>query len=177
MHYLDNVNKDFAEINGSHLSGLQKIMNLDFDNILTGNLLVKMDIATMAHSLEGRSPLLCKGLLEYVPAIKDDYKIKGTQTKYILRKLAEKYLPAELINQPKRGFEIPLKKWIDGELKDMIASYILSPAAYCKNFVQPGFIENLWNRKIKAGDEKRAKMLWTLFALEVWYRKCYLKNA
>ncbi len=177
MHYLDNVNKDFAEINGSHLSGLQKIMNLDFDNILTGNLLVKMDIATMAHSLEGRSPLLCKGLLEYVPAIKDEYKIKGAQTKYILRKLAEKYLPAELINQPKRGFEIPLKKWIDGELKDMIASYILSPAAYCKNFVQPGFIENLWNRKIKAGDEKRAKMLWTLFALEVWYRKCYLKNA
>ena len=86
------------------------------------------------------------------------------------------YLPAELINQPKRGFEIPLKKWIDGELKDMIASYILSPAAYCKNFVQPGFIENLWNRKIKTGDEKRAKMLWTLFALEVWYKKCYLKG-
>jgi asparagine synthase (glutamine-hydrolysing) len=152
-------------------------MNLDFDNILTGNLLVKMDIATMAHSLEGRSPLLCKGLLEYVPAIKDEYKIKGTYTKYILSKLAEKYLPAELINQPKRGFEIPLKKWIDGELKDMIASYILSPNAYCRNFAQPGFIENLWNRKIKTGDEKRAKMLWTLFALEVWYRKCYLKNA
>ncbi len=151
------------------------MMNLDFDNILPGDLLVKMDIATMAHSLEGRSPLLCKDLLEYVPSLPDNYKIKGSQTKYILRKLAEKYLPAELINQPKRGFEIPLKKWIDNELKDMIASYILSPNAYCKNFVQPGFIENLWNRKIKTGDEKRAKMLWTLFALEVWYKKCYFR--
>ncbi|MFZ1534174.1 MAG: asparagine synthase (glutamine-hydrolyzing), partial [Chitinophagaceae bacterium] len=171
--YLDLVETDFESMNQSSLSGLQKMMNLDFDNILPGDLLVKMDIATMAHSLEGRSPLLCKDLLEYVPSLPDNYKIKGSQTKYILRKLAEKYLPAELINQPKRGFEIPLKKWIDNELKDMIASYILSPNAYCKNFVQPGFIENLWNRKIKTGDEKRAKMLWTLFALEVWYKKCY----
>ncbi len=176
-HYLDAVSNDFVLINKSGLSGLQKIMNLDFDNILAGDLLVKMDIATMAHSLEGRSPLLCKGLLEYVPSIADNFKIKGTQTKYLLRKLSEKYLPEELINQPKRGFEIPLKKWIDNELKDMIASYILSPNAYCKNFVQPGFIDGLWDRKIKAGDEKRAKMIWTLFALEVWYKKCYLKNA
>ena len=85
-------------------------------------------------------------------------------------------LPAELIHQPKRGFEIPLKKWIDGELKDLIASYILDRTAYCRNFVEGSFIDNLWQRKIKAGDEKRAKMIWTLFALEVWYKKCYLKH-
>jgi asparagine synthase (glutamine-hydrolysing) len=167
------VKKDFEEMNSSDFSGLQKIMNLDFDNILAGNLLVKMDIATMAHSLEGRSPLLCKGLLEYVPTLNDSFKIKGTQTKYILRKLSEKYLPSELINQPKRGFEIPLKKWIDGELKDMISSYLFSPDAYYNNFVESGFVKNLWNKKIKTGDEKRAKMIWTLFALEVWYRKVY----
>ncbi len=173
---LKDVRKDFDAVNNSGLSGLQKIMNLDFDNILAGNLLVKMDIATMAHSLEGRSPLLSKELLEYIPSINDQFKINGQQTKYLLRKLAEKYLPSELINQPKRGFEIPLKKWIDNELKDMIANYILAPDAYCRHFVKPMFIEQLWNRKIKTGDEKRAKMLWTLFALEVWYKKCYLKK-
>lgn len=172
---LQKVEEDFSEINRSTLSGLQKIMNLDFDNILAGNLLVKMDIATMAHSLEGRSPLLCKEILEYIPSIQDEYKIKGQQTKPLLRKLAEKYLPGELIHQPKRGFEIPLKKWVDNELKDIIGSYVLSPNAWCRNFVKPSFIEDLWHRKIKTGDEKRAKMLWTLFALEVWYRKCYLK--
>ncbi|MEI9806561.1 MAG: asparagine synthase (glutamine-hydrolyzing) [Bacteroidota bacterium] len=121
---LQKVEKDFSAVNRSKLSGLQKIMNLDFDNILAGNLLVKMDIATMAHSLEGRSPLLSKEILEYIPSVSDQYKIKGQQTKYLLRKLSEKYLPAELIHQPKRGFEIPLKKWIDDELKDIIASYI-----------------------------------------------------
>jgi asparagine synthase (glutamine-hydrolysing) len=174
---LQNVKPDFEAVNNTGLTGLQKIMNLDFDNILAGNLLVKMDIATMAHSLEGRSPLLSKEVLEYIPTLPDSYKIKGQQTKYLLRKLAEKYLPSELIHQPKRGFEIPLKKWIDGELKDLVASYILSPDAYCRHFVQSSFIENLWQRKIKTGDEKRAKMIWTLFALEVWYKKCYLKNA
>jgi asparagine synthase (glutamine-hydrolysing) len=172
---LNRVEEDFAVVNKSNLSGLQKLMNLDFDNILAGNLLVKMDIATMAHSLEGRSPLLSKELLEYIPSLRDQYKIKGQQTKHLLRTLAERYLPEPLINQPKRGFEIPLKKWIDNELREIIASYVLPANSYCRNFVKPGFIEGLWDRKIKTGDEKRAKMLWTLFALEVWYKKCYIK--
>jgi len=173
---LEEIEKDFETINQSSLSGLQKIMNLDFDNILSGNLLVKMDIATMAHSLEGRSPLLSKEILEYVPSLPDKYKIDGKQTKYILRTLAEKYLPPALIHQPKRGFEIPLKKWVDGQLNTMIKDYIMPANAYCRNFAEPSFINNIWDRKIKVGDEKRAKMIWTLFALEVWHKKVYLKN-
>jgi asparagine synthase (glutamine-hydrolysing) len=173
---LQQVEKDFNCINASSLTGLQKIMNLDFDNILAGNLLVKMDIATMAHSLEGRSPLLSKELLEYAPTIPDKYKIAGKQTKYVLRKLAEKYLPAELVNQPKRGFEIPLKKWVDGQLKTMIGDYIMPPGAYCRHFIDGSFLDDVWNRKTKVGDEKRAKMIWTLFALEVWHKKVYGKK-
>jgi len=171
---LECMNNDFERVSKSKLSGLQKILSLDFDHILTSNLLVKMDIATMANSLEGRSPLLSKELMEYVPTLPDNYKINGVKTKYLLRTLAQKYLPAELIHQPKRGFEIPLKKWIDGELKELIASYILPSSAYCRNFVQPAFIDGLWNKKIRTGDEKRAKMLWLLFSIEVWYRKNYL---
>lgn len=173
---LDAAKADFWEINTSRLSGLKKMMNLDFDFILAGNLLVKMDIATMAHSLEGRSPLLSKELLEYVPGLSDNFKIQGGRTKVLLRALAEKYLPEELINQPKRGFEIPLKKWVDGQLKDIIGSYILSRESFAANFVKPGFIHQLWQRKIHCGDEKRAKMIWALFAMDVWYRKCYLKS-
>jgi asparagine synthase (glutamine-hydrolysing) len=174
---LNNIENDFKMVNTSTLTGLQKLMNLDFDNILAGDLLVKMDIATMAHSLEGRSPLLSKELLEYIPSLPDNYKVRGSQTKYLLRKLAEKYLPAELIHQPKRGFEIPLKKWVDNELSALIADYLFSYNGYSKNFVKSSFIKDLWNRKIKCGDEKRAKMIWTLFTLEVWYKKCYLNNA
>lgn len=171
---LNEMSSDFEKINRSGLSGLKKMMNLDFDNILFGDLLVKMDIATMACSLEGRSPLLSREILEYVPGLPDNFKVKGTTTKYLLRKLAEKYLPQELINQPKRGFEIPLKKWIDGTLNELIADHILASDSYCRNFVEGSFINALWNRKIKTGDEKRAKMIWTLFAVEMWYKKCFL---
>jgi asparagine synthase (glutamine-hydrolysing) len=170
------LREDFESINNSGISGVRKILNLDFNHLLSCNLLVKMDIATMAHSLEGRSPLLSKELLEYIPTLPDRFKLSGSQTKFILRQLAEKYLPQELITLPKRGFEIPLKDWIDDELKDLIASYILDPNAYCRNFVKPAFIQDLWRGRVNTGDEKRAKMIWTLFALEVWYRKCYLKK-
>lgn len=168
------VTEGFDRINGSSLSGLQKIMNLDFDFLLAGDLLVKMDIATMAHSLEGRSPLLSKELLEYIPTLADDYKIKGRTTKYLLRSIASRYLPVELINQPKRGFEIPLKKWIDGTLRKTISNYILAPDAYCHSFIDADFIKKLWHGKIFVGDEKRAKMIWVLYVLEVWYHKVYL---
>ena len=174
--YLDAIKKDFDVIANSKLSGLKKIMNMDFDTNLFGDLLVKMDIATMANSLEGRSPFLSKELLEYVPSMNDKYKINGSTTKFLLRNLAKKYLPEQLINQPKRGFEIPLKNWVNGQLKDMMNDYISSSTALNKNFINQQFTANLLANKIKISQEKRAKMLWTIFSMEVWYKKVYLAN-
>jgi asparagine synthase (glutamine-hydrolysing) len=171
--YLLPVKKDFDEMNQSGLTGLQKIMNLDFDNILAGVLLVKMDIATMANSLEGRSPLLCRELLEYVPGLPDKFKIRGVQTKYILRKLAEKYLPAELINQPKRGFEPPQKRWVNNELRVLIGDYLVAQSPYYESLIDRKFISGLFDNKIRIAAEKRAKILWLVFALEVWHKKVY----
>ena len=171
--FLGPVKRDFDAMNDSGLSGLQKIMNLDFDNILTGILLVKIDIATMANSLEGRSPLLCKKILEYVPGLPDNYKIRGVQTKYLLRKLAEKYLPELLINQPKRGFEPPLKEWVNNQLRPVIGDYLMSSDAYYTSFISKKFIEGLFDDKINVPAEKRIKMLWLAFTLELWYQKVY----
>ncbi len=171
--YLKPVKQDFKKIANSNLSGLKKIMNLDFDTVLFDDFLVKMDIATMANSQEGRSPFLSKEILEYIPSLPDVYKVKGSTTKYMLRKLAVQYLPPELINQPKRGFEIPLKKWVDNELKEIVFDYLSTNNNFYKNFVSSKFVENLLKKKIKISDEKRAKILWTLFSMEVWYKKVY----
>src|SRR5205085_4910863 len=130
------------------MSGLKKIMNLDFDTNLFCDLLVKMDIATMAHSLEGRSPFLSKEILEYAPTLNDKYKISGSTTKYLLRQMAKQYLPPELINQPKRGFEIPLKKWVNGCLKQIMYDFISSSNALNKQYVKPIFTEKLLNNKL-----------------------------
>lgn len=170
---MTDVKTYFEDITSSNLNGLSKIMNLDFDMLLFGDLLVKMDIATMAHSLEGRSPFLAKELLEYAPTLHPSFKIKGTTTKYLLRQLAKKYLPIELISQPKRGFEIPLKKWVESDLKDIIFDKLNSDNCYSNNFVDKAFIKQLIENKINTSSEKRAKMLWSLFCLEVWYGKVY----
>jgi len=157
--------------NSTSLSGLQKIMLLDFDGLLFGDLLVKMDIATMSHSIEGRSPFLGKEILEYIPRLPDSYKVNGKTTKYLLRHVAKHYLPSELINLPKRGFEIPLRKWVDGQLKEIIADYLITPQieSYYKNFINPVFVNKLWKNELKISPERRAKIIWSLFSLEVWY--------
>jgi asparagine synthase (glutamine-hydrolysing) len=171
--YLKPIKEDFDKIANSNLSGLKKIMNLDFDTNLFSDLLVKMDIATMSNSQEGRSAFLSKELLEYVPSLNDSYKIKGRTTKYMLRRLAVKYLPPVLINQPKRGFEIPLKNWVDNELKEIVFDYLCSSQCFYKNFVSQNFVHELLSKKINISAEKRAKILWTLLSMEIWYKKVY----
>lgn len=174
--YMQMLRYDFDEITQNDSSGLSKLMNMDFNTTLFSDLLVKMDIASMAHSLEGRSPFLCKELLEYAPGMNDTFKIKGKTTKYLLRQLSKKYLPAILVNQPKRGFEIPLKNWVENELKDLIYDYLSSSNSISKHFIQQQFITNLLNNTVAISAEKRAKILWTLFSLELWYKKVYNGN-
>jgi asparagine synthase (glutamine-hydrolysing) len=79
------------------------------------------------------------------------------------------FLPCELISQPKRGFEVKLKKWVEEDLKVTIYD-ALSPQCYSENFLQREFIYALLRKKISISDEKRAKILWNLFCLEVWRR-------
>jgi len=169
--YLTQMEEDAEGVLQSPMSGLKKLMNLDFNISLCNQLLVKMDIASMANSLEGRSPFLCKELLEYAPGMNDAFKIKGTTTKVLLRELAKQYLPPELVNQPKRGFEIPLKNWVEVELKEIIFDYVGSPQAISRSFLQSSFIDKLLQHNIKISAEKRAKILWTLLSLEIWYQR------
>lgn len=169
--YLDEYRSDFERICNSQLSGLDKLMNLDFEINLFNDLLVKMDIATMANSQEGRSPFLCKEFLEYIPTLPGKYKVNGKTTKYLLRNLAEKYLPTELIHQPKRGFEIPLKRWVNTELREIISAYLLASDNFYQLFVDKKFVHDLLSNKVKIADEKRAKIIWALFAIEVWHKK------
>ena len=167
---------DFNSTIDLNLSGLDKILVMDFNTILFSDLLVKMDIATMAWSLEGRSPFLCKELLEFSPKLKSGLKIKGNETKSILRFLAQKYLPDELIYQPKRGFEIPLMQWVNNQLKDIINDYLSSQEVLWPRFIDKKWFNNLLQNKIKVHPEKRAKMIWTVFSMEVWYRNYRSNN-
>jgi len=173
---LYDINDDLRKINQLNLSPLNKLLLMDFQTILFSGLLSKMDIATMAHSLEGRSPFLSKELLEFAPGLADHYKINGLNTKYILRDLSRKYLPGDLISQPKRGFEIPLKNWVENQLKDIINDYLLSGNALYPSIIRKNFVLDLIAKRIKISEEKRAKILFDVFALEVWYKNISRSN-
>ncbi len=148
-------------------SPLSQMLLLDSSHLLLCDLLPKMDIATMSHSLEARSPFLSKGLVEFAPTLADNLKVRGKTTKYLLRKLAQKYLAKEVVNAPKRGFEVPLSSWVDGELKECILDSLQNPKI-SHEFLPKSLIESLCNAPQIYPREKRAKMLWSLFALEIW---------
>lgn len=162
------ANAFVSQITQQQISGLKMLMWMDFDITLFSDLLVKMDIATMAHSLEGRSPMLSRELLEWAPSLPDKFKIQGKTTKYLLRKLASKYLPDTLLHQPKRGFEVPLKEWINGPLNILVNDYLRGQQALYPALVKRDFVHKLLENKVNISAEKRAKMLWTLTSLEIW---------
>ena len=159
-------------LSNSDLSSLSQMLLHDSEILLFSDLLPKIDIATMSQALEGRSPFLSKYMLEFAPTLSDNLKVKGVTTKYILRELAKKYLPLELINQPKRGFEVPLKKWVDVDLRENIYDR-LSSSSYSSSFVAQNFIDRLLDKKVEVSDEKRAKMIWSMYCLEVWKDEHY----
>lgn len=163
-------NKIISEImDTKNLTLLSKIMSLDFSQLLSSTLLVKMDIATMANSLEGRSPFLSKYLLEFAPTLPDKYKINWLTTKFILRNLAKKYLDDALITLPKRGFEVPLQDIVDNVLNHKIRDY-LQGDCYVKKYIKNDFINTLLEKKTSVSVNKRINMLWSIFCVEVWYR-------
>jgi len=162
------LKKFIDSVHSEQFSSLSKSLILDSCLLLPSDLLKKMDIATMSNSLEGRSPFLSKYMLEWVPKLPDKEKINGIKTKFILRDLAKKYSLNQIYNKPKRGFEVPLRDWVENDLKENIYDR-LGNNSYSQSFVSRKFINNLLQNERTFSREKRAKILWNLYSLEVWY--------
>lgn len=137
---------------------------VDIDTYLEGDIMTKVDRATMAVALEGREPFLDHKIVEFAMGLPDDLKIKGKDTKYLLRKILYKYVPKELIERPKQGFSIPVQKWLLSSLKepliaiktdkDFIAAFelnskeldlIIDNFIHQRGYINPHFIWFLYN--------------------------------
>ena len=141
----------------------------DFKTYLPDQLLAKMDTSTMAHSVEARSPLLDKSLIEYSATIPTNLRIKGYTTKYLLKKLAERYVPREVLYRRKRGFVMPVRDWLRGDLSIYLNAALKSDCFLERGWIEPEFAIRMLNEHTKEirnwGDQ-----LWTLFVLEIWAR-------
>ena len=139
----------------------------DLVSYLPDQLLAKMDVSTMAHSLEARSPLLDTALIEYSASIPTDLRLQGYTTKYLLKHLAERYVPAGVLYRRKRGFVMPAADWLRGELAPYLEAALRSPILSERGWLQPEFVAKMLSDH-KAGRHDWGEQLWTVFVLSVW---------
>lgn len=152
------------------LSALDTQLDLDRKINLLSQLLVKMDIATMAHSIEGRSPFLDHKLAEFVAALPDGYRLHRRQPKSLLRDAYRDRLPSEVISGRKRGFEIPLEAWLQTDLREVLHDTVGSSGALVRDWLEGRFIDGILHRSVLA-ERNWATLTYSLLVLELWLRE------
>ncbi|MEK6320332.1 MAG: asparagine synthase (glutamine-hydrolyzing) [Acidobacteriota bacterium] len=149
---------------------VDRALMADTSNYLPNDLLVKVDIATMAVSLEARSPFLDHHLMEFVASLPATYKLRGLTTKYLLKNALKGLLPAENLIRNKMGFGVPIGRWFRGELKSFLAETILSERALGRGYFKPAVVNRLIEEHTN-GRRDYAHQLWTLLMLELWHQE------
>lgn len=149
---------------------IDAMINIDFNHYLSGDLLLKMDIASMANSLEARSPFLDHKLLEFSMNIPCSFKIKNGARKYILKRALSDILPDGILNRNKMGFSIPLIYWLRNELKGFAYQTILNDSDGIKQFFNLNYVKQLLDEHTSAR-KNHALRIWSLIVFEMWYRR------
>jgi asparagine synthase (glutamine-hydrolysing) len=152
------------------LDPLLRMMYLDVKSWLPDDLLVKADKMTMATSVELRVPFLDHRVVELGGRIPPRFRIKGWETKYILKKAMEPYLPKEILYRGKMGFPTPLARMFQGELRGYVAGVLESDRCMDRGYFRPEVVRTLV-REHAAGERDHHRLLWQLLVLEEWHRK------
>ena len=151
-------------------SGLRKMGYVDIKSWLPDDLLVKADKMTMANSIELRVPFLDHNLLEFAMALPDEYRLKGWEGKFILKKVMEKFLPHEIIYRKKKGFPVPVAKWFRENLYHQVRDILLDSKSLTRNYFRESYVDNVLKRH-RQGKEDLSRRLFSLVALEMWHKK------
>jgi asparagine synthase (glutamine-hydrolysing) len=149
-------------------TGVRMLQYSDAMTYLPGDILTKVDIATMANSLEGRSPLLDHELVEWALRLPENLSSNRREGKLVLKALARKHLPASVIDRPKKGFGIPIDQWFAGDLQPMTRDVLLSKASRERGLFKPSAVERMIEDHA-GGRELHGYRLWALLCLELWF--------
>jgi asparagine synthase (glutamine-hydrolysing) len=150
------------------LSSFDRMIRSDLGSYLPGDLLVKVDIATMANSLELRSPLLDVNVIEWGVSLPRKYKVKGFETKHILKDVARSLVPANLIDRPKMGFGIPRAEWLRTEMKELVIDTLTDTTASQRGWLDPVQVKKVLD--IHMSGQDKDNLIWPMLMLELWAR-------
>ena len=143
------------------------MMFLDLTSCLPDDILVKVDRATMAVSLESRAPFLDHELVDFAWRAPLDLKVRGGDSKWLLRQVLYRYVPPRLVDRPKRGFAVPLESWLSGPLRAW-AGDLLAPAKLEREgFLNAAVIADTWQRQ-QRGSHHWGAVLWAVLMFESW---------
>ncbi len=145
------------------------LLYLDSKTYLPGDILTKVDRMSMAHSIETRAPLLDHKLIEYVQTIPGSLKLRGLETKYILKRAVAGLVPDEIIHRQKKGFSVPLRQWFKRELKDLLLDTLNDQRTRERGLLNPRAVASLIAEH-QLGRRDHAHQLWGLLTLELWHR-------
>lgn len=160
--------KFISQFSEGELSPFDRMIRSDLGAYLPGDLLVKADIATMSNSLELRSPFLDVNVVEWGISLENKYKVKGFETKHILKDVARSLVPIKLIERPKMGFGIPRAEWLRTALKEMVFDILTDSTATQRGWFNPIEVNKSINAHISGED--RDNILWPMLMLELWAR-------
>ena len=149
---------------------IDQMLYVDTKTYMVGDILTKVDRMSMATSLEVRVPILDHLFVEWATGLPAEWKLRGGQQKYILRKLADRVgVPHEALYRPKQGFALPLVHWIRHELKELILSVLLDPRTMQRGYFDPAGVTRLLDEHFR-GRRDHSGGIWRLLMLELWHR-------
>jgi asparagine synthase (glutamine-hydrolysing) len=158
----------FKRANGIGI--LDAMLLTDQMTYLPNDLLVKVDIASMAVSLEARSPFLDQHVIEFAASLPQHLKLRGLTSKYLLKKVLRKFLPAENLNRGKMGFGVPVGHWFRGQMQPFLREVLLSEKASRRGLFKLETVKQLIELHT-GGERDYSQQLWTLLMLELWFNR------
>ena len=154
----------------SHLDIMAQMQHADVETYLTDDILVKVDKASMLNSLETRAPLLDQFLVEYAASLPSHFHARGGVLKSLLKKVAADMLPEAIVTRPKRGFGVPIQRWLRADLAGYARELLDLPRAHQRGIFNPQFIRHLLTSHAHGRLINHGEAIWTLLCLEVWFQ-------
>jgi asparagine synthase (glutamine-hydrolysing) len=148
----------------------ERISDYDIKTFMTGDIFTKVDRATMAYSLEARTPLVDYRIVELSQKIPFEYKYKNGEGKYILKDVLHDYLPKEIFQRPKSGFTVPLKNWFRNELKDYVYDTLTKENLQKIDDINIDFVNKIVDNHMNAS-ENNYHQIWSLINYIKWEEK------